>query len=79
MKKIKAKKNDLISKVTSRVIEPVDWLSITEIDEENKIIQAKIIGRHYRELTIKPSMQEHYYCDLRSAGYNIIIETNPGD
>ena len=78
MKKIKVKKNDLILKVTSRVIEPVDWLSVTEIDEENKIIQTKIIGRHYRDLTIKPSMQEHCYSDLRSAGYNIIIETNTG-
>lgn len=79
MKKTKIKLHDLIMKVTSRPIEPVDWLSIIQIDEENKVIETKVIGRHYRDLTIKPSMQEHCYSDLRSAGYNIIIETNTGD
>lgn len=79
MKKTKIKLNDLIMKVTSRPIEPVDWLSVIKIDDENKIIQTKVIGRHYRDLIIKSSIQEHCYSDLRSAGYNIIINSNTGD
>ena len=74
MKTIKIKKHDLILKVTSRPIEPVDWLSVVNVDEDNRVIQTKVIGRHYRDLNIKPSMQEHYYSDVRSAGYSVIIE-----